>query len=636
MFSSGEQRATANSWNISTTDGTDLNTPTSIVFANSKYVAVGIGGYDSNGLPASFTEDPVKYNTSLGGAWLTPSTNLSYINFTRIRFLNNKFLAVGFSSGGIAYICDSTDAVTWNLNTVYTGASKFNYPVDIAWDGTNYVVGTSGSTSVYRSPDLTTWTAYTLGSSNFINTITYAAGLFVAPTRAFYAWTSPDGATWTLRTIQPTSPVEPTIWNDIIYANSRFVVCGKAFDSSKTNTFATSTDGITWTMRTAATTGANFTSITYALGLFVAVGPSVNTSSDGITWTQYIVPATPNGVAVTNTGSQFIFVALNQRYATSTNGSTWVSSPTVSGDYRAVASGTKVGFLGPGNTMFVAGGTIPSGTKPSMAYSYDGIGWAPCTVTASYGYSVFAITYSNGEFITNAGLRSSDGVTFAPSGSAVNNAGCIITTSVPNLVYASYGETNTTSDFNIYRSTDNGLTWAINYTHSTNVGFMVYAAGRIVAVVPNGGVVLVNTNLTSGWYSYSPGIFRPKYIVYASGQFYIIGQPSGGGSYEYATSLNGETWSKGTLTLPSGFLSSNNISGLTYRNGLYVMISQASSSSGTAKILTSTDGITYTVKKEIDKADFDPAVSFVRLNSVTNNPETFIAVGLNLQTFSTN
>jgi hypothetical protein len=641
MFSSSSPTPTANTWNTANFGGNNIGItyPSSVAYGNSIYVAVGVGGWANNGsntfylYPEYYTTKPVKYTTNFNLDWSNTTTNLDFINFTKVRFLNSKFLAVGRDSSGVAYVCESTDGNTWIKRTVYTGLlSGVDYPVDIAWNGTHYVVGRSATTSVYRSTDLITWTTSTLPSSNFIRTITYAAGLFVAPTNAYYAWTSPDGATWTQRTIDLTAN-GVNGWRDIIYANSKFVACGPSY-------FAVSSDGITWATYAKASTSSTFYSISYAYGKYIAVGGTISpansafidTSSDGITWTQQTLSSPiPVANGITFDGTNILVISDYSGYITSTNATTWTVSQNTPGYLRSAAVGTNALFVGIGSTILVAGGDpLVAGQNATVLYSYDGLSWGKGTITGTTlnqnQQPVWSIVYSNGEFITNTGLRSTDGINWATTSSYINTAACLITTPVTNLLYASRGFFNATSDANIYKSTNNGVTWSVDYTNgSSNVGQMAYGAGKIIAISPSTNQVLVNPNLGVGWYSYGLSVDSSSNIVYANGQFYILKGTT------YYRSVDGTSWSTGVITLSAGAFGSGAYR-LFYKNGLYILNISGYGGINNARIFTSTNGINYTLRYTSPS----PSDNFGNSGTynITSNPNTFVTFTNNTSTVS--
>jgi hypothetical protein len=151
--------------------------------------------------------------------------------------------------------------------------------------------------------------------------------------------------------------------------------------------------GITWTARTAAE--ANWYSVTYGNGLFVAVGgygtSRVMTSPDGITWTARTA-AEANWYSVTYGNGLFVAVgeldAGTHGVMTSPDGITWTA--------RTAAEANYWNSVTYGNGLFVAVGDLDAGTHGVMT-SPDGITWTARTAAeANYWYSV---TYGNGLFV---------------------------------------------------------------------------------------------------------------------------------------------------------------------------------------------------------------------------------------------
>lgn len=627
IFSSSSQRPTANTWNSGTIGNNTigLDFPSSVAFGGTLYVAVGVGGYTS-GFPIKYTTPTkIKYTTNFSSTWSSPATNLNDINFTRVRFLNGRFIALGrkASPDNSIYVCFSTDGANWTTSTILPALiSGLDYPTDIAWNGSHYVMGQRVGGYVYRSADLITWARTALSGTSLptFTAITYGAGLFVAMADRYYAYTSPDGVTWTERTVNLSSN---NGWKDIVYANSKFVACGG--NNLTISPFAVSSDGITWATYSSPSAGIAFNGITYGVGKYIAVGVAasaygsiINTSSDGITWTPYTI-SFAYLQSVTYDGTTIFAIGNTSYYVTSTNTTTWtVSSPDIPGYLYATTSGSKSTYIGPGNSISVIVGAVDLFAPPYYAtvlYSYDNIAWTPGTITnaGAYGSTVDAgdVVYSNGTFVADNGLRSDDGINWTAYPGYIN--GPTTTTSVTNLLYKTAG-------YNIYRSTDNGFTWSINFINGTNSPTSpIFGSGNVVACVPITGDVLVNIGLSGTWNTYATGIYNPQYIAYGGGKFYILSKNSTSTGYNYAMSTDGTSWTSGTATLPitptptTGF-----INALYYKNGLYI----ATVYGDPAYILTSTDGITYTVRLTTPVLG---ANSFLR--GLASSPTSFVACG---------
>lgn len=138
------------------------------------------------------------------------------------------------------------------------------------------------------SPDGITWTARTLPLSVAVAGIAWNGTVFCAVCGAIgasnVALTSPDGITWTQRTLP-----QSLYWSDIEWNGTVFVAL--AGGNSPTNICATSPDGITWTQRVMPV-ATYWRKIKWNGVIFLAIaGGATNTSiyatsPDGITWTQ--------------------------------------------------------------------------------------------------------------------------------------------------------------------------------------------------------------------------------------------------------------------------------------------------------------------------------------------------------------
>jgi hypothetical protein len=143
----------------------------------------------------------------------------------------------------------------------------------VAVGGNGFNTGT-----VITSPDGTTWTTRTSGTTNTLRAVAYSSTLFVAVGHAGTVITSSDGTTW----ITQTSGTTNTLYG-VTYSPEEDLFVAVGFFG----TVITSPDGTTWTTRTSGTTN-NLWGVTYSStdDLFVAVGNAgtVIISPDGINW----------------------------------------------------------------------------------------------------------------------------------------------------------------------------------------------------------------------------------------------------------------------------------------------------------------------------------------------------------------
>lgn len=172
-------------------------------------------------------------------------------------FANGNFL---LGAAGTAVV-SSPDAVTWSSHFV----SGFGPPAGVAFGAGVYVVVLNNTPQPHigSSPDLATWTIHLAGypaTSESLWKPVFGGGVFltVSQSTARYA-TSPDGATWTLR-----STYVPNRWFQPIYDGTRFVA--PVLNGSNVPKIVTSTDGINWTEQVTLTAAFNGGSSPFFVG----------------------------------------------------------------------------------------------------------------------------------------------------------------------------------------------------------------------------------------------------------------------------------------------------------------------------------------------------------------------------------
>lgn len=251
------------------------------------------------------------------------------------------------------------------------------------------------NSSAATSPDGTTWTPRTMPAGTFYS-VAWNGTVFVAVGTGAACASTPDGVTWTGRTI-PAGDYYAVAWTGAL-----FVAVGA-------NVCATSPDGVTWTPR--AIPAGTYDGIAWSGSTLVAVGfvvagvSACASSPDGVTWAPRTLPAgTYYGVAWN--GARFVAVGASVA-AASPDGATWASVSIPAGTYQAVAWNGSV-FAAVGTTL--------------CATSSTGLAWTPRTIPAG---AYQGVTWNGSAFVavgvSSACASSPDGTTWTartiPAGS---------------------------------------------------------------------------------------------------------------------------------------------------------------------------------------------------------------------------
>jgi hypothetical protein len=209
----------------------------------------------------------------------------------------------------------STDAISWTSVTI----PSISAPQDIFYNGTRLVAIGSTTAAAYSSDLGVTWTLTTLPSitlaANFpgsgVITWSQSAGLFlIATSTAGTYYTSPDGITWTSRT------VAPSIYNSFIGTQVKFASSpSKIVAMGLSGFFLTSTDGLNWTSGSISGIAANTQCVqSYYDGtrFVVRYGTATYYSTDGTTWTtaKFIGSSSGTSSYAYSNGILFVFCSV--------------------------------------------------------------------------------------------------------------------------------------------------------------------------------------------------------------------------------------------------------------------------------------------------------------------------------------
>jgi hypothetical protein len=266
-----------------------------------------------------FLADAAKWSTD-GSNWFS-GTPLSGHNYTRAAFGNGTYVKARLlGSSNTAEFYTSSDGKAWTTRPYNHGVTSFRNPErSLSFGGSRFValMNTSGSTNGNVLPrysvDGITWltsaapTSLAASTLSDVQGIAFSGGLFVAvgwassagnPTNRYI--TSPDGVTWTARSL----PISAK-WNDVVFANGRYVCIAPGLAAM------TSVDGVNWA-QVNMPSSADWDSLAYGGNRWIAVASSTSTaaqSTDGVTWTTMSLPSASAWNSIATNGT--VFVAAN-------------------------------------------------------------------------------------------------------------------------------------------------------------------------------------------------------------------------------------------------------------------------------------------------------------------------------------
>ena len=243
---------------------------------------------------------------------------------------------------------------------------------DICWNGSIFCAIAFNSSLAATSPDGITWTERTLPSSAGWKSISWNGSVFcIIATSSTSAATSPDGITWTAQTLPSSAG-----WSEIAWNRSVFCII-----ASSSTAAATSPDGITWTARTLPSS-AGWSAIAWNGSVFCIIASnstSAATSPDGITWTARTLPSSALWSSIAWNGSVFCSIATTStNAATSPDGITWTA--------RTLPSSNSRNDISWNGSIFC----VVEYSSNSAITSPDGITWTAQTLPSSAGWNAIA------------------------------------------------------------------------------------------------------------------------------------------------------------------------------------------------------------------------------------------------------
>lgn len=533
----------------------------------------------------------------------------------------------------------SPDLVTWTSRTA--GSSGSVYLVSVLWTGSLFVVSTNLAASpIYSSPDGITWTLRAVGQI-IGGQFAYAGGCVIATNGSgtVVSFTAAGGSAQKVSLSTDYGANWATTGSVMSYA--QFLAYGNGMfvgtlnsSGGLANACITSPDGITWTTRTLPVSGYWLPCWTGSVFLLVSSSSTGSniflTSPDGITWTQRTVPTSVNGWAAPTAGNSVVLALQTPGgygYLTSTDGK-WLANTAITPAnvtqtvLPAALTWSGVAY-GNGIYVAVAGWTYTAGNSATATYatSTDGLTWTARTMAAgANGWS--GIAYGAGLFVAiiqggSNCYTSPDGITWTARALPGTYAWSSIVWSGTKFVLVNSSSTPTAY------STD-GITWTQATGVLTGCLDVCYGNGLFAAVSPSSSTQVIQTSpdgitwtarsvstavaLQSIDYDPRSGFFcaitndgSSKYVVYSpdgatwsqaavlptaiaggcsivavprTGQFFVVS----GLSVYYSTPGNpGGTWSTQTIGTVSALFGANAVQAV---NGQIVALAYASTTIG--------------------------------------------------------
>ncbi len=426
---------------------------------------------------------------------------------------------------------------------------------------------------------------------------------------------------WTWRNPLPTA----NTLNSITYGNGGYVAVGQY------GAIATSADGINWSEQVAPV-NVNLTAVTYAAGVFVAVGVSatnvtmniVLTSVDGVNWVQN---AQAGGLG-TSGGFNDVAYGGGNFVAVGEAGAVWYSSDG-GAIWNQASSGTSenLNAVAYGDTEFEAGGD-----NCTILSSPNGQSWTAATVNSGNGESFQGIAYGGGTFVavgSYTGLfDSTDGHTWNQSTNGLFGGSVI------------YADVNGSGEFIVAQST----TYSIN-TSSGGIHWTNYYDPAFNSITSDGnnhfvgiGYNVIETNFTdisvSGdWANVleNPSLGALNAIVYgttaAGTNLFVAGGHGDNQLPAIVTSTNGYRWQLDTNSSIESFTTFYNayVTGIAFgRIPQPMFVATVNTAGGTTPgvdsvIVSSSNAVVwatgYQTGISLDAIVYGPTAGFVAVGS---------------------
>jgi hypothetical protein len=350
--------------------------------------------------------------------------------------------------------------------------------------------------------------------------------------------------------------------NAVTYANGLYVAVGAL------GTILTSPDGTNWSRR-ASGTFEQLNDIVFANDQFVAVGVygAILTSADGQVWMPQYGGTFFTLSGVTYGNGLYVAVGLSNTILTSADGIMWVSRSSGPISLRAIAFG---------NGQFVATGSA------GVLSSSDGVNWFR---RSSYG-QLGSVAFGNGIFVAGeTGFDIPGSIMVSADGAEwllkYNTGRQIRDITYANGTWLVVAKASYNPEGFIYASND-ANTWTLVHSNPAPTLGITFGGNGFVATSENGSILLSHDANT--WVNPLPATVTPWYgwrdVAYTGNQFVALGLDS------VSFSSDGAAWTS-PITV-TNLDEHTYLYSIAYGNGLYVAGSEYRT------VWVSSDGITWT------------------------------------------
>ncbi|MEQ8580849.1 LamG-like jellyroll fold domain-containing protein, partial [Marinoscillum sp.] len=502
-----------------------------------------------------------------------------------VTYGNGKFVAVSPNSPNAMVSEDGASWLSVSSEIFDDGGLE-----DITY-GNGLFVGLGGyGDDVYTSVDGFIWTAHEIDYGNW-NWLTYGGGQFIIVGENYYddaILRSVDGQSWS-----GTNNVIDIDLNVVLYAEGSFLAFTDQSDQWLLKSEPTASTAQLTLSGSGLNTSDNTEDITFEFADYafanIAAAYVINATgpaSSGLGLTFH-----PKTASMTYAGEGFTEAVANDG---SVEGSIQI---TLTGDH--FANGNEDNFLEVGTEVVV--NNIPEGLTPALAITESsalGVTWTSTFPEGTAQYK--SVAYGNGIYVAMADyganklITSNDGINWTPSEAqdAENWAsvafGNGIFVALP--YYASH----------LAYTSEDGVNWTAR-APSSEQGWIdiTFGNGRFVAIRPN-GTDRVMTSLDGIHWTLTAGDENVgDFVGFGNGLFV-----SGSYGEDIATSPDGINWTPQELSSSEG--SYFGINDVAYGNGLFVLVgdySEESSIENDYRVLTSPDAVTWT-PRSVDMSDW--------------------------------